>query len=595
MALVAQFAPAWDGASRAQFVPAWIEDAVPLVLVTDIDAGNVSQSLSTVSDPTSAAPVISLAHRSDAGSWRHLLFALDGAAGKRPVFKAPRSTRYTNTDPTADYRPVWTHDFKTWVRAPSRQLVGGASGTIEWQFTDPFPDGRVYIATQPLGRQIDATYLAEELLADYSSVCSPISSANAQGVFFTSPAENDGTGRAVGAHPLYGLRLRFGGVTNDGGPKRRLVMIAGIHAAGEATSWLPFVNCLRWMLDSASAEAVAFRANWDVDLYYNITPNGLYGGNNRRNFRGASDPNRIWDNPDAQIAATQSAILSEIAGGRFDAFYSWHAWSSASSPFLCYVTPSQANVGTRTAVMQAMIDTATAIFGTSASITSSGTYNTDVWWAEQQGCPVAFDTEVQQNGSTDPAIYQAIGESWAKTLQAVDAAGWFAGPAIELSAISVSASSATSSLTTTIRMAGASASLSLADGDLSTAIRLRGHGLSASSATAVLSGPSAGLVGMCLCGCLAIGSLGTEIRLSGVGASQSDVWADLKSASVGLLGAAQSVSMGLGELRTGIRLAVTARSQSAARAALVGGEPALPPPWRVLRLRYPSRILRLRP
>jgi len=164
-----------------------------------------------------------------------------------------------------------------------------------------------------------------------------------------------------------------------------------------------------------------------------------------------------------------------------------------------------------------------------------------------------------------------------------------------LAATAVSASTASGSLSTSIRMAGASASLSLADGDLSTAIRLQGHGLSASSGMAVLSGASAGLVGVGVTGSLAVGSLDTEIRLSGVGASRSEVWADLKSASVGLLGAAQSISAGLGELRTGIRLAVTARSQSAARAALVGGEPELPPPWRVLRLRYPSRILRLRP
>lgn len=164
-----------------------------------------------------------------------------------------------------------------------------------------------------------------------------------------------------------------------------------------------------------------------------------------------------------------------------------------------------------------------------------------------------------------------------------------------LAATAASTSSASGALSTSIRMAGASASLSLADTDLNTAIRLRGHGLSASSGRAVLSGASAGLVGVGVTGSLAIGSLGTEIRLSGVGASRSEVWADLKSASVELLGAAQSVSMGLGELRTGIRLAVTARAQSAARAALVGGEPELPPPWRVLRLRYPSRILRLRP
>lgn len=445
MAHLAQFVSAWDGSDLAQFAPAWVEDSTAIILVTDIDAGNVSATSTVITDPTSSEPVINLAHRPDAGNWRHLLFALDDADGKRPIFKAPRATRYTNADPSSEYRPVWTQDFQTWNRAPSRQLVGGSTGTIEWQFSGPFPPGRVYVATQPLARQIDATYFAQELLSNYSSVCFPAAASDSQGVFFTSPEENDGTGRPVGGHPMYGLSLRFGGSTTDGNQKRKIVMIAGLHAAGEQTSWWPFVACVRWMLDSA--EAADFRANWDVDFYFNITPNGVYGGSNRRNFRSGVDPNRIWDAPNAEVAATQAAILAGVSDGRFDAYYSWHAWSGATGPFLCYVTPTQESPATRRPIMQAMIDTAASVFGTSSSITSSGTYNTDVWWAEQQGAAVVFNTEVQQNGSTDPAFYQMVGESWAKTLQAVDAAGYFDPVTHELSAepssVSIAASNAT--------------------------------------------------------------------------------------------------------------------------------------------------------
>lgn len=405
------------------------EDDLPvaMTLVTDFDAGNVSQGSTTITGADTSTPTVNIVARADAGDWRHLFFAVENAAGKSPIFKAPRTTRYNNTAPDVEYRPVWTQDFVTWTRAPSRTLVGGTSGTIDWQFTDPLPAGRVYIATQPLGRQADAVALTSRLLTTYSSVASPTASADAGGVFFTSPAETDGIGRAVGGNPMYAIDLKFGGSTTDGGPKRKLVVISGIHAAGEQTCWIPFMRFLDFVLDSSDAAAVALRANWDISLYYNITPNGIVSGDNRTNPSRSDDPNRIWHTPNVEIAATQAAIIADLGGGRFDAFFSWHGWSMTptTSPFLGWLSPTQYDLGTRSAATQAFIDSGTTIFGVAPTFDTSGTSTTDVWWAESQGAGIAFDAEVQQNGTTDPAVYQLIGESWAKTLQAVDAAGEF--------------------------------------------------------------------------------------------------------------------------------------------------------------------------
>ena len=403
------------------------EAPVAMTLVTDIDAGNVSAGSTTITDADTAEPTVNLAHRTDAGDWRHLHFAVENAAGKRPIFKAPRTTRYNNATPGTEYRPVWTQDFVTWTRAPSRTLTGGTSGTIDWQFTDPLPAGRVYIATQPLGRQADAVALTTHLLTAHASVASPTASAGAGGVFFTSPAETDGIGRAVGGNPMYAIDLKFGGSTTDGGPKRKLVMISGIHAAGEQTCWISFMHCLDFILNSSAAAAVALRANWDISLYYNITPNGIVSGDNRTNPSRSDDPNRIWHTPNVEIAATQAAIIADLDGGRFDAFFSWHGWSSTptTSPFLGWLSPTQYALGTRSAATQAFIDAGTTIFGIAPTFDTSGTSTTDVWWAESQGAVISFDAETQQNGTTDPAAYQLTGESWAKTLQAVDADGLF--------------------------------------------------------------------------------------------------------------------------------------------------------------------------
>src|SRR5690606_17748593 len=134
------------------------------------------------------------------------------------------------------------------------------------------PAGRVHIASTPQGGIAAATALAAHLLSDRSAVASPAASADASGVFNVSPAEVDETGRPIGEQPMYAIRLAWPDPTTDGGPKRQLVCLAHIHAAGEATSWMPFRFWLDWLLDSESEEAAALRANWDVHLYFACTP-----------------------------------------------------------------------------------------------------------------------------------------------------------------------------------------------------------------------------------------------------------------------------------------------------------------------------------
>lgn len=598
---------AGDGPWSASFGAMTDAAGTAITLVTDLDASNVSASLSTITDATSLTPTIRLEARPDANNgnlpgWRHIYCAVENASGKSPIFQLNRDDKQSTTTPITGWIPMYTttpEDHTSWVQAPSRTLITGTPRLIQFQFSSPLPAGRVYISTHVMGGVSQMAALVQSLLTNYPTIASIPASANASAIYNTSPAETDGTGRAVGGKPQYAVKLQFGGTTTDGNPKRKLVMGTHIHGAGEAASWGAFRYMLDYIMSSTDSQAVALRANWDVYIYGPIMPNSLYGGAARFTWRDSLDPNRAWvlsgDSVFQENTATRAAIELDT-GGAADAFLVWHTWGGATSLFNYGACVDDQSPATRHPAAQAFFDIGTTIFGQSPQSISAAVNTTGSWWGRAKlGAPISFEAEVGQDAVTAPATQQFIGESWAKTLQAVDAAGLFHPISAELAGAAVSISSATGSLSTSIRMAGASGSLSLADGDLSSGIRLRGQGLSASSGRAVLSAASAGLVGVGVTGSLAVGYLDTEIRLSGVGASRSEVWADLKSASVGLLGAAQSISVGLGELRTGIRLAVTARSQSAARATLVGGEPELPPPWRVLRLRYPSRILRLRP
>jgi hypothetical protein len=492
MSTLAQLVPAWDTSDRAQLVGAFGDDA-PLAVISDVDGGNVSAA-SVVIDNSGTHPIITLDTRSSAGAWRHALFALDNAAGLRPIFRLNRASRTTTATPAADWLPCYTTNtanYTSWVLAPARTLVGGSSGYIEWQFTDALPAGRVFIATQPMGRVSDATALAASLLTTHSAVASPSLGADVNGVFETSPAENDEAGRAIGANPMYSIRLAFGGATTDGRPKREHVMLAQVHAAGEATSWIPFRYSLDWILSGGSQAAQDFRANFNVTLVFACTPNGLRGGHRRTNFRNGFDPNREWDSSAlAEVNAIKSHLSAVVAAtGRVDSFVSWHGWSDGTSPFMAYVTTEDNDAGTRSVYTQSLLTKVESILGVGPTLDTAGTNNTDIWWAKTQGAKVYIDCETQQNGSTALATYQSTGEAWMRGLQLMDAAGEFFDGSL------IHAAAAASAASTLVSASSAAAGMAAASGASASGVLNGSDGTTGSPAPAAGAGVTQTMVG----------------------------------------------------------------------------------------------------
>ncbi len=543
-----------------------------LTLVTAIDGGNASQTLSTITAPDTETPTVFIDFRAAAISgtngsgWRQALFAVENAEGKRPIFRLNRANLSTPTaTPGTEFKPFWTQDFQTWNRAPSRTLVGGSTGYIEFQFTEPLPAGRVYVATHPMGRQQEADAFATELLTTHAAVAQPAASANASGVYFTSPSETDELGRQIGANPMYAIKLSWGA-----GRTKKLVKFAGVHVQGESSPWIPFVAAVRWMLEDPSAAAAAFRAEWDVWLYFNITPNGLQGGHRRHNFRSLTDPNRdfaVGGTPTlAEVAATQTAVLSDL-GGSCDAFLSWHGYSSETN---LYIPSTQT---TKTAATTAMINIGTSIFGVSPLDYTSDMEVTDHWWAHSAlGATVAFDPEVQQRGDTSVATHEWIGVKWMETLQATDAAGWFDDPvAQDLAAvgISVSTGAASPSVDVALSAIGLAVATGAAspDGAVAADLAATGGAQSAGSAAvaATVTISAAGLAEAA-----AAAGLSAQILLAGAGAAQAagDVTlaAQLSAAAAGAAQAAGTATLTGSEAG---QLAAGGSAQALGTAALV--------------------------
>lgn len=392
-------------------------------IVTEFDAGNVSPTLSSITNAGTATPTVEIEAITAGGEWRQLFWAHENVADKTVTWFINRATMTENTfDPATGWLPQWTlaPDVAdpVWAQAASRTLNGGSTGTIEFEFSS-LPSGLVYFATHPIKSNAYAAIFANELLTDYSSVASPTTSADSSGVYNTTPAENDENGNPVGENDQFAIKLAFGGSTTDGGPKRKLVMFAGIHAQGEHASWLAYESAMRWILDDASEAAQNIRANWDIYTYFNVTANGIVAGNRRQNPSRNIDPNRDFIDQDLQeIQALTAAVLADT-GGSADALFSWHAFSRAYAEFIPGTRSTQ---NTQTA---AFIANGNTIFSTSIVYDVDITTTDSAWGYDVLGCQVSFASEVPQRGDTSLAFYEGIGVKWMQALELTDSQGLF--------------------------------------------------------------------------------------------------------------------------------------------------------------------------
>lgn len=277
-----------------------------------VETGNVDAAQTVIVGATGAEPQIAL---KPYGTYHiHWLFQILDCAGKRPVFTVDDTHRYGG-DFHSTFRPVYSYDGETWVKAPGFTQLATPRRTV-FQFGEIFTQDAVFVADQQAWMLARSDELAQSLLADTTGRVFVSSAANEQGVIGITPIEAR-AGFAVGQNPIYGFRLTAETPPVSGG-RRRLLLTSGIHSGEVLDGWIlrSIINTYR---SGVGAKADALRANWEIFAYFNISPNARKAGNYRLNPTRAKDPNRDWGSEDgltpfwlAESVIVRDAILSDV-------------------------------------------------------------------------------------------------------------------------------------------------------------------------------------------------------------------------------------------------------------------------------------------
>ncbi len=393
-----------------------------IVIAHNIKNGNIDPASVVITNGSTDTPSIAFdTLQSIFPLWRHFAFSITGAEGKTPTFAINRSTKDGSTYIHADYRPVYTTDFITWTQADVVNLVGDVSGAIEFSFAAPLPAGTVYIASSPYWRTDDAVSFASLLLSTHSSVASPTTSADANGVYATTPSVNNAFGSESGLNNQYAIKLDWGGATADSFRKRSLVVIAGIHGAGSANSDIAFRESILWMLNDSSQEAQDFRSNFEVYCYFLVNPDGHSAGEAKLTPDSSVDPNRAWnvagDSALPIITDLQNAIIADT-GGSADVFLSWHGSAYSTDDFRMSLISSDVNPQTRSPAIQEIIDQGLIHFSAIPDVNNVTATNSDIYWANTRLGSESVGVGVALAAKTTIAHYQDLAAKWMAVLSA---------------------------------------------------------------------------------------------------------------------------------------------------------------------------------
>lgn len=438
-----------DGATNYQILPA-------ITIYNTADRGTADLANSSVT-PNGSTPTIAVKNRwfaDNSSGARNTLFHVTGVNGLRPVFDVDRSNMEL-TGYTGKFKWSYTGEIGTWndFTTTTRE---SSPNVYRSQNSAAFTQDTVYVSmanpwrigyTLPWIQSLESSGYVSYAPSGGSSYQFETRSATTNG-------STAGTGDAIAAQPLYSFKISSGaGNAPDGNPKRKLVMMSGMHAAEDVGNYA--LKGAVEFLASSDPLAVSVRQWFDAYVYPVVASAGRAGGATRNDFENlykTQDVNRSWDDVPVleTITKHKAAVLSDV-GSTVHVFMDFHGSHLTTDDYSYFEGTSGDSYGAK---WDAAIDTHDV---TTINYSSSTEYSSS-WFKANKSCPYSLTPECGFLGEWTTASKELFGAANIKAIGTLISQGEWGLPIVQsdisatytvLNSVSQDAASSYSILATT--------------------------------------------------------------------------------------------------------------------------------------------------
>lgn len=328
MPKLAQFVPAWDSGSKAQFVPMWVEAGTP-TFSSPADRGTLDLVNCSYVDN-----IFTFRSRWDntansAGA-RFLFARISGVLGMTPEIRLVRANLGI-TVATAS-RFVFSYDGITWIPFTNRSTT---TAHYICSNDSAFVEDSVFVAlwpAWPVGRTLP---WIESLLGSGYVSNTPSTTGF---VFNVRSATVNEIGEPITATPLYAFKVGSSGLAPDGSSKRNMVMMAGVHASEDVGNY-SLKGAVEFLV-SEDPQAQLLRSWFNTYVYPVVASAGRKGGSTRGDFQTGymkADINRNWEGSTFETLEMHKVAILADTGGEAEVFFDFHGDMLNTQPSSAYV------------------------------------------------------------------------------------------------------------------------------------------------------------------------------------------------------------------------------------------------------------------
>ena len=538
---------------------------VDVQIVSPTDRGTLDLPNCTVT-PNGSTPNITVKNRyffEGANGARNCFFQVTGVNGMTPVFDCDKS----NTEGT--WAQKWKYSYTgllgSWVDFDNFSSLSSPN-VYRSSNNSAFTQNTVYVSMHYPWRVGYTLPWIQSLVASGFVSEPPSSAGNTYQFAIRSATTNgatDGAGDTVAAQPLFSFRISSGGLAPDGLPKRRVVLIGGVHCSEDTGNYV-LKGAVEYIL-SGAAQAATYRSWFDTDIYPLVSSAGKAGGVQRGDLQVGHrtyDTNRHWlESTMETLNLHKTAILGDT-GGSAQVFIDFHATHLSASPG--EIIESSSTVITKWTDAFHVYEPAVAVTPSGGS--ASLQYST--WWAiNTLGTQYCITSEITNVADISLSALALYGQHHIQAIADLAAAGEWAA----LSATGTVRMSGNSALSAAVAISGAGAVVASGSANGRVTVNISAAGLAQAAATAGLSSQ------VLLAGAgaaLASGNATLAARLNALasGAAQASGTATISGgAPVGTLQAnGLEVASGTAQLRVTVYLAASGGAAVGGSAALAG-------------------------